>query len=732
MTPPVCLSIGACLATGFLAGAVLVLAGSGAVAAADSTPLQVSVDSLSPAAIPSRGEITVTGQITNISDDMWSDLNVYLLTSPAPFTTSDELAEAALSDPASDIGNRLTAAELFDPVGDLAPGSSVGYTLSVGRKDLDLIGQAGVYWLGVHVLGANRDGRDSVADGRGRTFVPLMERGGPDTSMSLVMPIKADVRRKPDGRLRELRTWQELLSPEGRLGRLLEISGTSLDIPVTWVLDPAVADAARSVASDNPPLSTERTQRGDEPGTDPSESPDAEPAPAEPPSEEPSEEPSDEPSDEAPSGADVPAPSVRALQAAAWLDTFRRQSQQHSVLTVPYGDLDVASLLRRNFVDLVGEATRLSAGTMADLDVEAEGVVAPPSGFLPGTAVTALDPGTSVLLSQAAAPGAPTTVLLTTKGHRIVLADSSVKAGGPPPAPPYRALALRQRILSEAAVHALSVQNQEPLVMSTPQLWDPGSDWRRAEFFSGLEAPWIRAVDLPTVIVTGGALGSDPGPFDVKLDYPRSEAQAELPVTNPLASEMLSETGKVLATLLSQNDTVDEVLSKSAMLASSFQARKHPDASVELARRTTARVRSRLLDRVRVEGPSFVTMSGKEGPFAITLVNDLDEPVTVGIEAVTDSSELVIPSPEPVSLGSGQRATVRLRATSQDIGVHAVSLFATNSKGQRLGNEVQFNVRSSQVGLVIWAVMGLGVGVLFLAAGVRLVRRVQTKRMQPS
>ena len=718
---PVAARIAACLATGLLTVGLLTAAGSATAVAGRSTPLQVSIDSMSPASIPAEGDLTVTGQIVNRSDDMWTDLNVYLLTSPGPFTTRAELAEAQESDPASDIGGRLTAEELYDSVGDLAPGTSISYTLSVAREDLDLTGEPGVYWLGVHVLGATESGRVDGADGRARTFVPLVDNVGPRATMSLVMPLKAGVRREPDGRLRSLRAWQDLVSPEGRLGRLLQLSGTSVGFPVTWVLDPAVLDAATSVARDNPPLSTAPTDQGEETEpADPAQSPGS--SPSEGTTGDPSEGPSADPDDE-----EAPAPSEEAEQAADWLDTLRRQSEQHTVLTVPYGDLDVASILRHGFDDLYSQATELSTQTAADLGVETSPVVAPATGFLPKGVLPKLGRETAVLLTEAAAPDAPEPVVETERGLRIVLGNRAVEQGGPAPTPPYRALALRQRILSEAALHALSPDNQQPLVVSTPQLWDPGSEWRLAEFFAGLDASWLRALDLPTAAALASSPFLSSEGYDVELRYPRSEAQAELSIANLLATKELGETGAVFANLLTENDTVDESLAKSAMLSSSYASRGRRNASVVMARDTTARIRA-LMERVRVEAPSFVTMSSEEGPFAITLVNDLEEPVTVGVLAETGSSELVIASPDPVSLGPGQRASVRLRAASKGIGLHSVSLVPTNSKGQPLGNATTFNVRSSQIGLVIWVIMGLGAAILFLASATRIIRRVRSRR----
>lgn len=684
-----------------------------AAAQEDDAPLAVTIDSLSPSVIPKRGRITVTGQITNHSDTTWSDLNVYPLTSPEPFTRADELEEASRTDPVLEIGGRLVTPGLYTEVGDLAPGSSTNYVLSVPRRSLEISGEPGVYWLGVHVLGAVDGARDSVADGRARTFIPLMDRRGPTASLSLVMPIKAPVRRSVDGSLKGLPAWQRLFTSEGRLGRLMQLSGTSDEVSLTWLVDPAVLDAAQSVAEDNPPMDTGPTDTGEEEATP---SPDESPSPTAPLTDDPDAE-------------EPPLVSPQAEDAASWLDQFRRQSEQHAVLAVPYGDVDLAAMLRADFADLVERATGLSEATMSDLGVAADPVFAPPSGFLPGSALPELDPDIPLLLADRAAPGASGSVVETDHGSEVVLSDVSAGAGGPGPAPRFRAIAMRQRILSEAAVHALSDTSDKPFVVSMPQFWDPGSDWRTAGFFSGLDVPWLRTVSLPTARVIGSA-DDDNAPYDGRLVYPRAEQRAELPIANPLATDELVRTGNVYANLLSRNDTVDEYLAEAAMLGSSYRVRAHAHAAVVRTRETTDTIRARM-EQVSIDGPSFVTMSSEEGTFQVTVVNGLEAAVTVGIEARTSSADLEINSPEPVSLGPGQRASVRLRATARDIGVHSVTLVPTNADGQPLGNTTEFAVRSSQVGLVIWVIIGIGASILFVTAGMRIVRRVRERKATP-
>jgi hypothetical protein len=674
-------------------------------AAAQDTPLAVSIDSMSPSVIPRSGRITVTGEVTNRSNDTWSDLKVYLLSSQEPFTTSSELEAASATDPALEIGERLFREGLYDEVGELAPGASTSYTLSIPRAELPAEAP-GAYWLGVHVLG-QLDGqpRDAVADGRARTFVPLMATGGPSTSMSLLVPVRATVKRNADGSLSQLERWQQLLGPEGRLGRLMELSDSSSDQPFSWVVDPAVLDAAQSVARDNPPLDSGPS---DEEGTPSASSG-------------PSPSPSDD-STEEPSGSEEPELSDEAELGADWLESFVRQAAEHAVLATSYGDVDLASMTHNDFAQSYQQAADLTAATMEGYGVTASPVVAPPSGYLPTAALTQIDTGTPLVLGDAAAPTVPGPLTQSRRGHRIVLTDLSAGMGGPGPTRRARALDIRQRLLSEAAVHALGENSTQTLVVSTPQSWDPGRDWESAGFFSGLDVPWLRLVGLP--VNTAGV------PTERHLVYPRRETRAELPTSNLLASQDLVGVGGAYADLLTRNDTVDESLAKAAMLGSSYRVRNRPRPAATRTRDTGQLIRSRM-EQVRIEGPSFVTMSSEDGPIGVTIVNGLQEPVTVGIEAIvgdTTSGDLQIRPADPVTIGPGQRASVQLRARADDIGVHSVTLVPTNSNGVRLGSSTNFNVRSSQVGLVIWVIMGVGAAVLLIASAVRIVRRIRGRK----
>ena len=65
---------------------------------------------------------------------------------------------------------------------------------------------------------------------------------------------------------------------------------------------------------------------------------------------------------------------------------------------------------------------------------------------------------------------------------------------------------VRQRLLSEAALHALSPDRDTPLVVSTPAYWNPGDAWRTSKFFSGLDQR-LAAAGRP--VLGGGHLVRD-------------------------------------------------------------------------------------------------------------------------------------------------------------------------------------------------------------------------------
>jgi hypothetical protein len=248
--------------------------------AGDDSPLAVTIDALAPAYIPKRGPIRVTGSVTNNDAAPWTTVNVYAFIGRGPMTTSAELAEAAAFEPGRDVGDRITAPNAYDTIERIDPGQSAQFSVRVPRSAITA-SEPGVYWFGVHALGTGPEGRVEGADGRARTFLPLVPRTSREVDTALVVPLRRRVTFARDGRLTDVPAWTRDLSPGGQLRSIVDFGASAGSRPITWLVDPAVPDAVRALAAGNPPLSLgpDEQEAEEEGGADDGDSPAPPPAP---------------------------------------------------------------------------------------------------------------------------------------------------------------------------------------------------------------------------------------------------------------------------------------------------------------------------------------------------------------------------------------------------------------------------------------------------------------------
>lgn len=680
---------------------VLPLLQPAAATAADepaASPLTVALTELTPSTVPRKGRLVLAGTVRNDSDETWSAINVHPFVSDQPITDRDQLAVAAASDPAVEVGTRLIEPGQFAAIGDLVPGQSTPFRISLKVKDLNL-SAPGVYWIGVHALGEHTAGRE--VGGRARSFIPLV----PDdahTSVSLVVPLRERVRRDRVGRLLDTSDWSTSLGDEGRLERIAALLGTAGGGRVTVLADPAVMDAVGSIAADNPEISL-----GPATGGRPSESPSDGPS-----------EGSSEGSSATEGDAASPSRSVERLgpadrsNATRWLAQIKEAASQQTFLGLGYADPDVASLARRRPA-LVTTSSKESAAAFKRLGIDAIPAVAPPSGWLDDAALGRIPKDTMVLVSDHAAPRTRSQ-WRTPEGQDLVFTDAQAGAGGPGPNPRLDALAVRQRIVADAALRAQQGATG-PMVVELPEDWDPGPAWQAADLFAGLDLPWL---DLTTL---DRAPPDSTPTFDAALGYPATERHAEVGLANVAATRLLASTATILGQLLRSTNDVRHQLTGAALEGVSVHARRDQSVAREEVLATNQAMRDRL-DKVSVVGTDFVTLSGGSGTLTVTLVNQLDQPITVGIRPTATSPDVHIQTPKPLDMAPGQRTVLRLKARARSIGVHEVTLTPVTADGSELGTPLTFNLRTSQVGKLIWGVF-LGGGLLLVVMILRRIRR---------
>ncbi len=690
-----------------LAGSLLgapATAQSGASAAATTEPLQVEIESLSPSYVPEKGTITLTGTVTNVSTDPWRSIRVYAFMDDTPIRSTAEL-EAAVGTPVEAVvGDRILLPGTFDQVGRLAPGESADYSITLRRNQLPAE-EAGVYWFGAHALGTDTaDVPDTFADGRARTFlslVPPSTRGSLPTS--IVIPVRRSIRHAPDGRIRADSGWAADLDDGGRLRSLIELGAAAGAAPVTWLVDPAVPDAVARLVSGNLPRTLADTvpppgEETESPEPDPESSSgtgDADPTePAEP---------------------DPDAPTNPATEPGReWLERFESAIAGDEVLALPYGDPDVASEAT-NAPDFYAEALDRLGTELQRLSIATSPAVAGPDGFFPPAALYLLRGDETVILSDAALSVDDPVTSARIDGHRVLFSSSAVAQGGPGPGDPLSEIALRQRILAEAAVRLL-YHDRTSLLVVLPETWQPASP---TSFWSGLDADWLELTDTDD-LGGGRPLAAE------EVAYPVEQELTELDPETFEAAEQLIAAGRQLDTVLPRNDRLAARVLDEALTSLSYTDRDRALASRRDTVSAVAWIEKRL-SGIRVRAPRGVTLSSSSGTLGTVVINRLPHPVTVRLGAVSLGDVTIEPSPV-LELAPSSRQTVILEADASSSGVHYVRVQVTDADGNPLGASQRVAIRSADVSQVIWLILGLGVGLLFVAIAIRVVRRVRSEQ----
>jgi hypothetical protein len=642
-------------------------------AVAAPSPLGVTMDVLTPGVVPRRAPVVVRGRVINRSSATWTDINVYACTSHQPLTSSAEISAAAATDSATVTCGRTS---VFTTIKSIAPGQSKRYRLRVERDQLGIGTTPGVYWFSVQALGSSPEGRDSTPDGSVRSFLPLVERPATASEVSLVLPLRRDTAHSFDGRLVDPEGWADDLGPGGRLANVLNLAEQAPAGSVSLLTDPAVVAAARQIAGGNLPRSLGPTQVAPKPDID----------------------------------------AVSRSAAAAWVERFRTLAASQRVLALPYGDLDIAAATDED-ASLVARALDQSQALFRELDLTADLVVAPPSGVLPSSALAALNRAI-VLLSDAALPedvaasdGVPDAVI--SNGNPVRVYSASLASGGPGPTNGLRAIALRQRILADAAVRALD-DDDRPMLVVLPDLADPGAN--AEEFFDELDRNFI---DLGTSLA-----GSEDKPEVGDLSYSPRQAGRQIDSALFPYVDQLVDLGHSLDVLLPQVDDVAGTAVREALSAASYQAVEDDGSSASTLAALSSAVNwfSSRLDQVTIDAPRFVILSSRTGLFAMTVTNELDQPIRISVRATTDNS-LVIRAPRTIDVPAASSRTVNLSAEATAIGVHSVVLVATDANGRTIQKSEPISIRTNNSGRVIWVIMGGGAALLFGAIILRLIRR---------
>lgn len=652
--------------------------GAGPATAAADPDVSVRITGVSPTTLEEGATVTLSGLITNAGSQRWTDAQAYLVIAPSPFTTRRQVSEAVESQ-TSYTGTRVVELDAIDEVGTLAPGTTRPFRVQVDYDQLGVSGADGVYPVGVQILATGEDGtRDTDAIARATTFLPLLDPPGrgdrqPAVPGGLVWPFVLPDRVGADGTWTDPLDLAERVGPGGQLRHLLDQARSAPLDGTTVVLDPALLVALDDLAEGR-------------------RLPD-----------------------------DVVLTPAQREAATTFSTDLADLSRRVATWTLGYARPDVQAVAGSDdAAQLSAAVERATSATLAQFQLTGRRVVWPTR-----TGVT------SGLLEQVRGGGEQVVMVTRDAVHdwepRLGSVVTRRTAAGPVPlfvnagldvgVPGTRTVAtLRQRLLSEAALASLERRGDgrsraDAFVLVDPT-WDPG-DVAAGAFSAAFDPDFVTPSDLEDLLATDRASYTG--------SVPRSSTARPIGPAQMEAVEQLVATGAVLSDLAVDGSDSDLGTTRTAAGLLSVGWRTDREEGVRAARAALDRAQGRL-EGLSVEGPPAITLSSDEGSFPLTVSNDTDDAVRVGVRISTSNPALSVPDVEPVEVEAGERRTLTVTVDVGDQTSSTMTAQLITPSGMAVGSSDSFNVRSSRVGAALWALIGAAGLFVLLALTRRFVR----------
>ncbi|MFD7153267.1 hypothetical protein ACFV9C_01625 [Kribbella sp. NPDC059898] len=701
-------------------GACLLVAASAATlsAPADAHPVeddpsvQVTIDTFGPVAPKPGDQVVIKGRVTNTSSVTFDAPQALACIDRTRLSSTSALEAIPTEqnipmDKRDSCSNLTNDSQTFQPFEQpLAPKQTVNFSLTVPWKEWRIDNDTGVYVVGVTFRGETPDGGRVMA-GRARLLMPVIGKQPLKrvVNTALVVPLRF----RPTqlgGRNFANESLAKALAPTGSLGRLLAVGRQH---KVTWLADPATLDEVKQMAKGYVILG----QNGQT------------------------------------------TPGTGQATAVAWLKEFEAStSKGNEVVLLPYGDPDVAGLLDSGapLKDLVGQArtkTEHSGGELTrtftnglwlEGGAAASRYLGAASGGFTGATSDDLNLVNSSSWSARTRPvltSTPVYNVLTPESPdhtvRTVIADSALTEGGPDPETADNPLQVRQRFAAVTALIAAAGTNTASVVALPPRGWDPNGT-ATAALAGSLSLRWIKSADLGTVVAANPRPLAIRAPAAPRTNGVLSESQLQ-------AVSQLDTATATMQSLLVDGSQLPEVMTQALLRSTSASWTGHPEearyfTSIERGSASQQLGKVHLINAKVDSGQRKeikVNLAGSKGTFPLTIANETDWSVRVGIVVTpVNRTDLKIKTPQAVVLGPGQKWTPRINASAEQNGLIQANAQVTNAAGEPVGKPQQILIQASQYGSVGWIFVGAACALLFGTSFVRIYRRIRIERRNPA
>lgn len=624
--------------------------------------------------------------VSNPGTVHWLNAQAYLQITPTPATTARDLDYVGGYPDDPGLGSTDYDYGDFVKIGNVAPGQSRRFTLRMPYAKLGISGTPGVYRVELKVVAGTSAGRDPDQAAYVSTLMPLLPTNATATPAQTVtlLPLTAPVKRLVDTTFAD-DSLGRVLGPGGRLRNALDWALQEPPDTVQVVIDPALLAAVSDMA---------RGYRVKAPYPD----------------------------------ADS-TPGKDSEIASNWLAGFQQVASDQHVLVGLWGTPAANSLLAQE-IPLPVLASVRAARQYLDARHIGSGV----AGWLTdGNAgeqavATLRQAGVDVqVVSQASLPGLksyiarhgapPAHVIAHVTGTSIPLLVTRTEIAGLGFDATTSPLQVRQRLLADAAIRSLTGTTSAITVAALPFDWNPRIT---------TSAQTLGAALSSGVMVAQSAVGA----LDRAGPPYRGRIRAETAPATQLSDDVrdavrqLQVSARTLASVLSRSNRAQVTYDHVLAMAGSVAWNTYPRTGIALMTQQY-RVSLAKLAKVGLTGPPFVAMSSDSGKFPLTVTNNLGQPITIRLSVRPEDPALSIASTGLIRLPAGERRDIQITTTAKGSGVTSVDAWLAAPNGRQFGHPWRFDVRSTQIGLVIWVVMGVGAAILLLAAGYRIFARIR-------
>ena len=701
----------ALLANGVLLGSGLAFAP--AANAVDGAPVEVVVDRLTPVVPEPDSTLRIEGRIVNTTPDVLAGVAVQVRLSSSPLTRRSQIT--TVRDAALDTENPSDASiEPFAEPADIVveesrsavaetipPRGQTSFALRLPFAELPLADQ-GVYVLAVEVLGIRRGAQSEEFEqrqGMVRTFLPWFPDPAAVTPVEMVWlwPLADWPARDPNGVFLDDQT-PRAISPDGRLDALVQ-TGSLQPRSVNWIADPALLQSVQDMSDGY------RVVRGGE-----------------------------------------VVVGDRTDEAQAWMTSLTTALEQANppatdmpaLRVLPYADADATALTHADMsTDVVRSITQaVPVASSALGEPVTGGVYWAPFGrldrdsadLLASAGVRTVIVAGSFLRAQDAYAGANTgrTVLSTSFGAlQAVLREPRMSTLlTAPQNTRSEAIAVRQEFLAESAVLAGSIPEDAPsraIVVGPDDIrWDPSPTVVNALLRATVTAPWMTPLSL-TELLEGP---TNPLPRK-RGGYGKKARAAELPDAYLRQVQQVSDELAAFTSVLDNPIGISDVYASALLRSVSSAWRSQPERGAELLDTTRNQLTAQV-DQVRVLSEGTVTFSGDSGRVPVTIENNLDRTVTVGVQ-LRASPTLRLES-EPltgITIEPGQKVSVDVEARVVGGNSLPVRVQLLTPDGSRFGTPARIDVASTAYARAAAWVVAIAFVAIVVFVVVGVIRRIR-------